>query len=525
MATSSFEEGTLDYYLDLIPDEFAQLEASIKEVFKTGQEGQLTADRVNGWIQEMVSGTGVGGREGLTGSALEDQLRDDIAKHVITKEVFMEFYDLSAEEAEGVILGGNEGGTNFGDLGVGIAAGGSGGPFGTGSSGGSGSFITGGTIVKIDRGPGQEPLWGVQFTTPGGMNHVYTFADEASLNASMGDNAAVAQGFITIQEGALNEGDTWVMGDAALWAGQSGSYGEFWNDLVDDVALSSGVQDPGRLGDYVNDPEIAQLMAEAHQAGWAEVELQAQIRKTKYYLEVLYPGIQNILDKGDEINPEAAWKEYSQSVEATLRGLGYEPDENGSYRNEIGKMLDLNITTEDFLAIAPMYKRAQDNPELFAALDFWMEQEHGRPVDFDDLFDAIAGLDSGELSDVIEKATIQFHANQRSTILSPEQITRLATLSDLSEDQISQSFSGVEETLLALGVKGLRTSGLTEAALVDAAFDINQDSSANETRRLARKAILERGLSDDRKAQFFGSFDSSGKPFRPGLTGAAPERG
>ncbi len=154
-----------------------------------------------------------------------------------------------------------------------------------------------------------------------------------------------------------------------------------------------------------------------------------------------------------------------------------------------------------------------------------MEQEHGRPVDFDDLFDAIAGLDTGELSDVIEKATIQFHANERSTILTPEQIARLANLTDLTESQIAGSFTGVEETLLALGIKGLKTSGLTEAALVDAAFDINQDGSAVETRRLARKAILERGLSDDRKAQFFGSFDSSGRPFRPGLTASTPERG
>lgn len=515
------EEGSeangLDFYLAQIPDEFAKLEATIKEVFKTGQQSKLSESRVQGWIDEMLGDAGVGSREGLTGTALEDQLRDDIAKHVITKEVLMDFYGISEEDADKVILGGNEGGINFSDLGLE----GSGGPL---SPGGSGSYISGGDIVKIDR-EGQEPLWGVQFNIPGGINHVYTFGSEEEMFAALGDNAAVAQGFTTISEDAVNAGDTWIMGDAAVFAGQEGSYGAFWDDLVNEVALGAGIEDPGRLGDYVSDPEVARLMAEGQQAGWTAVQLQAKLRKTDYYLNTLYPGIQRILDQGDEINPEAAWKQYHNDVEGNLRQLGYEPDEDGSYAQEIGRMLELNIKAEDFATITPIYNRAQNNPELFNALDFWMEQEHGRPVEFDDLFDAIAGLDSGDLSDVIEKATIQFHANKRSTILTPEQITRLADLSDLSEQQIAGSFTGVEETLLALGAKGLRTSGLTEQALVDAAFDINEDGSAAETRKLARKAILERGLSDDRKAQFFQSFDSSGKPFRPGLTAGAPERG
>jgi hypothetical protein len=205
--------------------------------------------------------------------------------------------------------------------------------------------------------------------------------------------------------------------------------------------------------------------------------------------------------------------------------LGYEPDENGSYAAEIGRMLDKNIEADDFATLTPIFKRAQTNGALHNALDFWMEQEQGRPVTFDDLFDAIAGLDTGALSDVIEKATIQYYANERSTVLSPEQITRLAGLSDLSEEQIATAFTTAEETLLKLGAKGLKTSGLTEQALIDAAFDVGEDESAAETRRLARKAILERGIADDRKAQFFQSFDQGGRPFRPGLVAGAPERG
>ena len=506
----------LDFYLAQIPDEFSKLEASIKEVFKTGQQGRLSESRVQGWIDEMVTGIGVGGREGLTGSDLEDQIRDDIAKWVITKDVIMEVYGLSEEEAEQVILGGNEGGINFSDLA---------GRTGTGTTG-AGGFIGGGELVKVSRG-GQADLWGMKFSAAGGVEHIYTFGSEAEMEAILGDGAATSQGFSIVSEEDLNQGNLWVMGDAAMFAGQEGTYGAWWDDLVTETAFRSGVSDPGRLGDYMRDPEVARLMAQGAQAGWTGPQLQAELRKTDYYLNTLYPGIKNILDKGDTLNPEAAWKEYSATVEESLRLLGYEPDENGSYAAEIGRMLDAGIEQDDFVTIAPMFKRAQENPELAEALDFWLDDVAGRDVNFDDMFDAVAGLDTGELSDAIEKATIQFHANSRGTILTPDQIRRLADLSDLSEDQISRAFSSNEEAVLALGTRGLAKVGLTEQDLISAAFDIQAESgsTAVEIRRLAAKSLKELGLEDDDKASFFTGFNQQGRPIRTGLLAGAPEAG
>ena len=510
------EPQGLDFFLAQIPDEFAQLEATIKEVFKTGQQGALTEARVQGWIDEMNSDIGVGGREGLTGDDLSDQIRDDIAKFVITKEVIMDFYGLDEEAAAQVILGGNEGGINFSDIE---------GNVGTGTSG-AGGFIGGGEIIKVAR-DGQSDLWGVRFTASGGVQHIYTFGSEAEMEAILGENAAVDQGFATVAEDELNQGNQWVMGDAAMFAGQTGNYGAFWDDLVTETAQRSGVSDPGRLGDYMRDPEVARLMAEGSQAGWTGVQLQAELRKTDYYLNTLYPGIKNILNRGDTLNPEGAWKEYEATVESSLRLLGYQPDEDGSYAAEIGRMLDGNIEQDDFVAIAPMFKRAQENPEMEAALDFWLDDAAGRNVTFDDMFDAIAGLDTGELTDAIEKATIQFHANTRGTTLGAAQITRLANLSDLSEDQISRAFSSNEEAVLSLGATGLARSGLTENDLIAAAFDIQSESgkTAIETRRLAAKTLRELGLEDDPKANFFTGFNTQGRPVRTGLLAGAPETG
>jgi hypothetical protein len=393
-------------------------------------------------------------------------------------------------------------------------------------SAGPGSYIGGGTIVKIAR-PGQEPLWGMRFGVDGGISHIYTFGSPEEMEAALGEGAAVNQGFETVQEGDLNQGDQWIMGDAAMFAGQEGDYAGFWGDLVDSVALKSGIRDPGRLGRYIADPEVAQKMAEGFQAGWTPLQLQAELRRTTYYQETLYPGIKNILDRGETLDPEGEWREYANNVEDSLRMLGYETDEFGTYAQQVGKMLDLKIEDEDFLAIAPMYKRATENSELFEALDFWLDETAGRNVNFDDLFDAIAGIDSGDLTDAIEKAVIQFHAQAHKTSLDPAQITRLAGLSQLSESEISAAFTSTEEALLALGPKYLGIAGLTEQDLIAASFDIKAESglSTVEIQRRAGKAIRERGLSDDPKAQFFGSFTEEGKPFRPGLLASAPEAG
>ena len=384
-----------------------------------------------------------------------------------------------------------------------------------------GGMFSGGEIVRIDR-PGSDPLWGMKYIVPGGIEHIYTFDSPEALDAALGAGAPVNQGFTIVQEADVNDGDTWIMGDAAMFAGQEGSYNAFWDDLVTETGLRAGIRDPGRLGRFMSDPTIARLTAESAQAGWSPQQLLAEVRQTTYYTETLYPGIESFFKQGVD-NPEATWKQYAGAVDSGLRLLGYERDEDGTFGSTIGRMLDEGIEDSDFANMAPLFKRAQDNPELLTALNAQLD----RPITFDDLFDVLAGLDTGELADATERAIIQFHANQRGTQLEQGQITRLANLSQLSEDEIARAFTSEEEALLALGPKGLRTTGLSEQDLIAAAFDIQAESglTAVEIRRLAKKGITERGLSDDPKAQFFQSFTPEGRPFRPGLLAGAPEAG
>ncbi len=106
---------TLESLLALIPEEFAVLRATLPFVFETGTDAALSIERVQGWVDELTSGTGASGsgREGLTGTELEDQIRDDIVKHVIGRDALMATYNLSEEQADRVMLGSNEGGLDL----------------------------------------------------------------------------------------------------------------------------------------------------------------------------------------------------------------------------------------------------------------------------------------------------------------------------------------------------------------------------------------------------------------------------
>ena len=95
--------------------------------------------------------------------------------------------------------------------------------------------------------------------------------------------------------------------------------------------------------------------------------------------------------------------------------------------------------------------------------------------------------------------------------------------------------TSAEEALLTVGGADLARFGLSEEALVSAAFGVGSsgadplstdgDFTAGEIRRRAKKAATELGIQDDRKAQFFVGFDSFGSPRRQGLTASAPEAG
>ena len=399
------------------------------------------------------------------------------------------------------------------------------GPSGGTTSGSKGPLMSGGQLTRIDRA-GQNPLWAMTYTI-NGIEHVYTFASEADMKATLGNNAwsSGKYGNKVLAEDSVNDGDTWLIGDADAVTG-SGNYQSHFEDMVQEEALKAGSRDPTLAGRYARDPEIQRLIAIGAAAGWTPQQLKAEIRQTSFYTEELYPGIKAFY--GQTSDPETAWVNYYSDVEGALEDLGYERDSNGSYAKIVGDMLDRGIDEEDFTNFAPVFVRAESDAEFASALGYWTQNNLGKALNFDDLLSVYEGTATPDIAAVVEKGILQYRADQIITgsALTPEQITRIANQTDLSESQIIGSFTSAEQALLAVGNKGLAKYGLTQEALVNAAFDLeSSQGTAEAVRRLARKTAIELGVLDDPKAQFFVGYNPQGAPKRQGMQALRPEAG
>jgi len=414
-------------------------------------------------------------------------------------------------------------------LGVGGVAGGEGGA--TTVPG----ILSGGTLTRIVR-QGREDLWGITYTVQD-IEHVYTFDSLEAMEAALGQDAVTSgtYGFMTLDESDVNDGDTWLLGDAAAFVGQEGSYSAYFDDVMREAALEAGVRNPGMVGEFLSQPDIQRIMAEGEAGGWSAPRIQAEVRNTDYYQNTLYPGISNFLTAGST-NPEAEYLRYVSGVDSSLEMLGYERDANGTYRSVAGDMLDRGITVSKFNSFAPTFVRAEQSQEFASTLNKWTEQDLGVSITFDDWFDVLDGNSAPDIAQVVEKATLSFTAQNVGTTLDDATITRLANLTDLSETQMRTAFTSAEEALLAVGAVDLARFGLTQEALISSAFGVESTGAdplstdgtaftATEIRKRARKAARELGLQDDRQAQFFVGFNAGGRPIRTGLSAGAPEAG
>ena len=386
-------------------------------------------------------------------------------------------------------------------------------------------MMTGGKVVRI--GEGADSIYGMSYTV-NGIQHIYTFDDKAQMEEILGADYADRYDFGVVPQSVIDDpdGSAWILGPASAFAGQEGqSYQGYFENVMQEAALEAGVRNPGLLGEYLSRPEIQHIMAMGEAGDWSKERIQAEIRNTDYYLNELYPGISAFVNQGMP-DPEAAYNSYMTNVGESLSALGYQKDEFGTFRTQVGQMLTAGISVEAFNQFTPTFVRAESSPQFAAALDRWTQQDLGVSLDFDNWFDVLAGNASPEVAEVVEKATIQFQADLSNTSLSGAQISRLAELTDFSEQQMTLAFSQAEEQLLSVGNFDLARYGLSEQSLVNASFGVDTgDQTATQVRRQARKAATELGIRDDAKAQFFQGFDQFNRPVRTGLAAGSPEAG
>lgn len=392
-------------------------------------------------------------------------------------------------------------------------------------TGDPGDIMQGGQATRIVV-PGGKDQWAVTYMADG-IEHVYTFDSKESMIKGMG--AEWAEGGVKVlQQDEVDDGDTWIIGAGEAMVGQGDQqYTAYWTSIKEDAALEAGVRNPGLIGEYLSDPDVQRIMAEGAAADWSEERIQADIRGTNFYQNVLYPGIITFLEKG-EANPEQAYNEYMSSVDSALSQLGYERDPDGSYRSLVGNMLGKGISSGGFNTFAQVFKRAEASQDFASQLSKWTEQDMGQALTFENWLDVVNGdeLDS-ELAGVVEKATLAFNAEQQGFDAGDSFIERLAGGTDLSEQGARAAFEGIQADLIALGDAGLKKVGLTvdDVASSGAGIKAASGRSISEIKQLASKAVQELGLADDKKAQLYVGYNPRGAPNRPGLQTLAGESG
>lgn len=394
-----------------------------------------------------------------------------------------------------------------------------------GSAGGLPGLLRGATITKVKRDG--EDLWFATYEYPPGSGQkvAFQFENIEQVYATIGEDFWQKDMFAveTRSENWLTRENVIFADSAAAVIGVEGTFSQVVEDIMLETAREMGINDPGALGRFLSNPEIQSIIGIGAMTGQTDEAILGSVRSSEYYNTVMYPGISAFFDQG-VADPEGEYMRYMANVENSLEMLGYERDADGSYRSMVGQLLGDGIGDEAFNAYAPTFKRAQDSEAYAAALNQWTERRLGKSLEFDDLFNLLAGETPPEIAQVVEEANIQYGMDVTALEAGAGLVAKLARETDLSEQELMMNFTQAERNLLALGDEGLARAGLSQKQLIQAAFGLptNQDVSANEISRRATKFAKELALQDERKSSLFVAFDEEGRPTRPGLQAFRP---
>jgi peptidoglycan hydrolase-like protein with peptidoglycan-binding domain len=402
-----------------------------------------------------------------------------------------------------------------------------GGDTGGGGTGGGGStdprfqrtgVLDGGETILVTTSDGLERYYQIYEFPPGSGNYMaFQFNDLDHLTAVLGRDYSIS-----------NRSETWFDQNILVEASAEeitgkGNFQRYVNELMTDAASAAGIRDPSLIGLIASNPEMQQIMAQAIAGDWTPAQVLAEQRRTDFWKNVLYPGIEAFYGRTGD--PEKAWNNYAENVSPALRALGYEADANGTFNVQIKEMLDKGIDMQTFLSQVPTFIRAEQNAEFAEVLNRWAERDLGRNIAFNDWFDLLTGEALPEIEQVAENARLAYLSGQTGTGLEDTQIAELAGRTDLSDAEAFKVFSDFTRGILAVGEAGLRRGDLTKDEVLAAFAGVAPDSgrSIEQVKLNVAKLARENDLFDEEKIQFYVGFTPLGTPTRPGLLSLSPE--
>ena len=508
----------LNHFLKQIPDQFGKLEAMIKQVFKTGQQGQLTQNRVQGWIDEMVSNKGVGGRKGLTDFALEDQIRDDIAKYIITSDVIQNFYGVDADTAEQLILGGNEGGINFSDLGKGTDKTEGGGGLEDAETGLEPLTILRGKDMQwfLDRSTGK---WYVRYGLPNSDKGIIFEADPDQMEALFGPGGQPP----SFTPSNLN--DLIVVQDNVF----AGNVGEMEGDgtLEDEMKrVISLALDEGILPEWAEDvPEIMDFVFIAQSEGKSSEWLVDQIAQTQVFKE-RFEGIDKLKADGNLTWEEAVggYLEYEAGVKSAIEAIGL----NAALATPevIGALMAKGHALSTVQKATAKFKRMQEYAPALAAFNSILVENEMDPItDLQGMFDFVSGDAPSQVYDIWEASSMAEAATAAGLgdLFTAEDALQFALESEgnVGLESATGMFQSLAQTLLRFrGEIIIGDFDLDPEDILDMSLGRSPRSgqSTAQLQSNMNRAISSAQANLRGRGGLFKSFDERGRPGATGLT-------
>ena len=384
--------------MNLIPDgdEYNDLRATIERIAEMfpGELPEITPERVQGWVDEIAGGAG---RDA-------DGIRDDIFRYIVGPEVIMEVLGVDEDTANQLILGGNDGGINFGDLTQNDD--GTFQPQGPPPTGGDPSVdeednpltILEGQDMKWfrDRSTG---LWYVQYGVPNSDFKLVFEATQDEMDKLFGEGRRPTSTDTSFES---------LIGQENVFFGQSiidmAGEGTFEDEYRRQMTIGL---EQGRLPHWAEDSDdILALVFVAESESKSDQWLLDEIAKTDSFA-ARFPGFQEFISKNNLSSSEGVtgYLEYEAGVRSAMTQIGYDPD--SVTPDMIGGLLTKGYAVETVSQSVGRWKRMQDFAPALQAFNSVLVGAGYEPIEsLQDQFDFISGVAPAEIYGLWEASSV-----------------------------------------------------------------------------------------------------------------------
>lgn len=475
--------------LSLIPPgkQYDNLRGMLREIKKRSPKdyARISAqkDRILGFVKEIDSGKG---RD-------DDQIRDDIATHMLKEEGIMRIWGVDKATAQKLMLGKNEGGLNFSEL---DKPAGPGTTTRTGSApkeektakkgvGGGGAdpktqlTILSGKEMKwyFDRASGK---WMVGYGLPGSNRMLVFEADPSQMDALFGKDARPTNYQTINTKSFLAKPEVIFAGSVAEMEGK-GTFEDEYDKVIslamDNGSLPSWMKDSAAARDFLF---IAETEGKSNDWLFEQFATLPEFKKR-------FPKIQTIMKEGNLTLPEAitGFLEFEAGLTQAAQATGLSMvGPNAITPDMVGSLLDRGWSLQGATDAMKTYRRMATFAPAKDAFNRILQHKGLAPIESQqDWYNFMNGRAPQHYYDIYEASSVQEAAVQAGLgdIFKTNNAIEAALQHNISPEGAMQSMQEAAKLLLRLRTEiDTKKFGLNNEDLIDASLGIKPTSGVSE---------------------------------------------